>query len=95
MYGASGTGTTISALRLVGQRGSGWQRHVHAAAARFNSAVLPSNLVARWEWLPGQHRVPHLAAEPPDLGVADELINPGLWTARSPGDDIFVVESHC
>ncbi|MEX2284703.1 MAG: DUF5916 domain-containing protein [Gemmatimonadota bacterium] len=60
----------------------------------FNRLSFRSNLVLRWEWLPGSTAYLIWQQSRQDLGAAGELIRPrDLWDAsRAEGDNFFVVK---
>jgi hypothetical protein len=94
IYGASGTNTTIA-------RNSDGSRTVRDGtdsfalpALDFNRLSFRSNLVLRWEWLPGSTAFLVWQQNRQGLGEAGELVNPrDLWqAARATGDNIFVAK---
>jgi len=93
-YGASGTGTTItkdaSGVSTVNDGGTTFT----IPALDFQRLSFRSNLVLRWEWLPGSTAFLIWQQSRQDLGAAGQLIGPGaLWDAtRAAGDNFFVVK---
>ncbi|HJU72342.1 MAG TPA: DUF5916 domain-containing protein [Gemmatimonadaceae bacterium] len=93
-YGASGTGTTISkdasGVSTVTDGGSSFT----IPALDFNRLSFRSNLVLRWEWLPGSTAFLIWQQSRQDLGAAGQLVDPrDLWDAtRASGDNFFVVK---
>jgi hypothetical protein len=64
-------------------------------ALDFNRLSFRSNLVLRWEYLPGSTAYLIWQQSRADLGLAGQLINPrDLWdaTTRAAGDNLFVVK---
>jgi hypothetical protein len=63
-------------------------------ALDFNRLSFRSNLVLRWEYLPGSTAFLVWQQSRADIGAAGELINPrDLWTAtRATGDNLFVLK---
>ncbi len=64
-------------------------------ALDFNRLSFRSNLVLRWEYLPGSTAFLIWQQSRADLGAAGQLINPrDLWdaTTRAAGDNLFVVK---
>jgi hypothetical protein len=64
-------------------------------ALDFNRLSFRSNLVLRWEYLPGSTAYLIWQQSRQDLGLAGQLINPrDLWdaTTRAAGDNLFVVK---
>jgi hypothetical protein len=94
VYGTSGTGTTITHEA----NGSHTVRDVNETftlpALDFNRLSFRSNLVLRWEYLPGSTAFLIWQQSRADVGAAGALINPrDLWDAtRSAGDNLFVVK---
>jgi hypothetical protein len=93
-YGASGTGTTItrdtSGESTVNDGGSTFT----IPALDFQRLSFRSNLVLRWEWLPGSTAFLIWQQSRQDIGAAGQLIGPrDLWDAtRATGDNFFVVK---
>jgi hypothetical protein len=93
-YGAGGTGTTITkdagGVSTVTDGASSFT----IPALDFNRLSFRSNLVLRWEWLPGSTAFLIWQQSRQDQTAAGQLINPGnLWDAtRAPGDNFFVVK---
>jgi len=64
-------------------------------ALDFNRLSFRSNLVLRWEYLPGSTAYLIWQQSRADVGAAGQLINPrDLWdaTSRAAGDNLFVVK---
>jgi hypothetical protein len=93
-YGASGTGTTIakdaSGVSTVTDGGTSFT----IPALDFNRLSFRSNLVLRWEWLPGSTAFLIWQQSRQDFGAAGQLISPrDLWDAtQAAGDNFFVVK---
>jgi hypothetical protein len=91
-YGAAGTGTTIA-------RADDGSRTVVDGAERFTLPTLDfnrlsfrSNLVLRWEWLPGSTAFLIWQQSRQDTGAAGALIAPrDLWDATQAAGDNFLV----
>jgi len=94
VYGAGATGTTISrdtaGVSTVTDGGTTFT----IPALDFNRLSFRSNLVLRWEWLPGSTAYLIWQQSRQDLGAAGQLIDPrDLWDAtRAAGDNFFVVK---
>jgi hypothetical protein len=93
VYGAPGTGTTITS------DGSGYTiqdgaETITLPALDFNRLSFRSNLVFRWEWLPGSTAYLIWQQSREDLGPAGELVRPNdLWNStKAAGDNFFVVK---
>ena len=93
-YGAPGTGTTIatdaSGVSMVTDGGASFT----IPALDFNRLSFRSNLVLRWEWLPGSTAYLIWQQSRFDETRAGRLINPNdLWDATgAAGDNFFVVK---
>ena len=94
VYGASGTGTTISRDTSGGHTIIDGRDTLSLPPLDFNRLSFRSNLVLRWEWRPGSTAFLVWQQSRQDLGAAGQLINPGnLWDAtRAAGDNFFVVK---
>ncbi len=94
VYGAPGTNTTIATDTTGAHVVRDGAATFTLPALDFNRLSFRSNLVARWEWLPGSTAFLIWQQSRQNLGAAGQLINPrDLWTAaRSPGDNIFVLK---
>ena len=93
-YGAGGTGTTIvKDLAGVSTVTDGASTFT-IPALDFNRLSFRSNLVLRWEWLPGSTAFFIWQQSRQELGAAGQLINPrDLWDAtHSAGDNFLVVK---
>jgi hypothetical protein len=94
IYGASGTGTTITRQT----DGTSTVRDSAATftlpALDFNRLSFRSNLVLRWEWRPGSTAFFIWQQQRQDASAAGQLIDPrDLWgAARAPGDNVFAVK---
>ena len=93
VYGASGTGTTI-APDPAGWRVTDGAQTFTLPALDFNRLSFRSNLVLRWEWLPGS--TAYLIWQQSRQDETDErrLIGPrDVWNSiRTEGDNFFVVK---
>ena len=93
-YGASGTGTSIS------QDSAGVSRVTDGATTfaiprlDFNRLSFRSNLVMRWEWLPGSTAFLICQQSRQNQTPAGELVGPrDVWkSTQAAGDNIFVVK---
>jgi hypothetical protein len=94
VYGAEGTGTTVTT-------DTAGTRTVHDGAAAFALPVLDfnrlsfrSNGVLRWEWLPGSTAYFIWQQSRTGVGTPGQLINPQdlLDATRAPGDNVFAVK---
>lgn len=94
VYGASGTGTTITPDATGAHNVRDGSDTFTLPALDFNRLSFRSNLVLRWEWLPGSTAFLIWQQSRQDLGAAGELISPrNLWDAtRAAGDNFFVVK---
>ncbi len=93
VYGANGTGTTITSDSAGFTVRDGTQTFT-LPALDFNRLSFRSNLVLRWEWLPGSTAFLIWQQSRQDLGAVAELSRPrDLWDAtRAAGDNFFVVK---
>ena len=93
VYGASGTGTTITADSAGYTVREGTQSFT-LPALDFNRLSFRSNLVLRWEWLPGSTAFLIWQQSRSDLGTTPQLIRPGdlFDSARAAGDNFFVLK---
>ena len=93
VYGRAGTGTTISADSTGYIVRDGAQTFA-LPALDFERLSLRSNLVLRWEWLPGSTAFLIWQQNRQELDDAARLVQPrDLWNAaRAGGDNIFVVK---
>jgi hypothetical protein len=93
-YGASGTGTTIVRDSLGGHIVTEGADSVALQPLDFNRLSFRSNLVLRWEWMPGSTAFLVWQQSRQDNGAAGQLIRPrNLWDAtRAIGDNFFVVK---
>ena len=94
MYGRSGTGTTITTDASGKSTVRDGSDAFTLPALDFNRLSFRSNLVLRWEYLPGSTAFLIWQQSRADATVAGNLINPrDLWDAtRSAGDNFFVVK---
>jgi hypothetical protein len=94
VYGAEGTGTTIARAPDGGHTVRDGSDAFTLPALDFNRLSFRSNVVLRWEWLPGSTAFLIWQQSRQDLGAAGELVNPrDLWDAtRSAGDNFIVVK---
>jgi hypothetical protein len=93
-YGASGTGTTIAKDAAGATTVTDGASTFTIPALDFNRLSFRSNLVLRWEWLPGSTAFLIWQQSRRDETKAGQLINPGdLWdSTRAAGDNFFVVK---
>ncbi|HEV8363079.1 MAG TPA: DUF5916 domain-containing protein [Gemmatimonadaceae bacterium] len=93
-YGASGTGTTISKDASGASTVTDGGTTFTIPALDFQRLSFRSNLVLRWEWLPGSTAFLIWQQSRQDFGAAGQLIGPkDLWDAtRATGDNFFVVK---
>ena len=102
VYGTSGAGSTITHETNGSHTVRDANETFTLPALDFNRLSFRSNLVLRWEYLPGSTAFLIWQQSRQDTGAAGALINPrdtfsslsaGLWDAtRSAGDNIFVVK---
>ena len=94
MYGASGTGTTLTTERDGGHTVQDGGDAFTLPPLDFNRLSFRSNLVLRWEWRPGSTAFLVWQQNRQDLGASGALIKPrDLWDAtRAAGDNFFVVK---
>ena len=94
VYGASGTGTAITTDASGGHTVRDGSDSFTLPALDFNRLSFRSNLVLRWEYLPGSTAFLIWQQSRQDLGAAGQLINPrDLWNStRAAGDNIFVLK---
>jgi Domain of unknown function (DUF5916)/Carbohydrate family 9 binding domain-like len=93
-YGASGTGTTIVKDAAGAGTVTDGATTFTIPALDFNRLSLRSNLVLRWEWLPGSTAFLIWQQSRQHVGDAGRLVNPGdLWDAtRAAGDNFLVLK---
>ncbi len=93
-YGAAGSGTSILAKTDGSHTVTESADSFTIPALDFNRLSFRSNLVLRWEYLPGSTAYLIWQQSRQDLGLAGQLINPrDLYDAtRAPGDNLFVVK---
>jgi hypothetical protein len=93
-YGASGTGTTITKDAKGVSTVTDGTTSFTIPALDFNRLSFRSNLVLRWEWLPGSTAYLIWQQSRQDQTLAGRLINPNdLWDAtQAAGDNFFVVK---
>jgi hypothetical protein len=93
MYGAGGTGTSISRDSTGYSVRDGAQTFT-LPALDFKRLSFRSNLVLRWEWLPGSTAYLVWQQSRQDEDPAARLMNPrDLWDAtRTSGDNFFVLK---
>jgi hypothetical protein len=94
VYGAGGTGTTISTDASGVHHVTDGSATFTLPALDFNRLSFRSNLVLRWEWLPGSTAFLIWQQSRQDVGAAGALIGPrDLWdSTRAAGDNFFVVK---
>jgi hypothetical protein len=93
-YGASGTATTIARAEDGSHTVRDGAESFTLPALDFNRLSFRSNLVLRWEWLPGSTAFLIWQQSRQDQGAAGQLIAPrDLFDAtRSPGDNFLVAK---
>jgi hypothetical protein len=93
-YGAPGTGTTITQNANGSKTVTDGASTFTIPALDFNRLSFRSNLVLRWEWLPGSTAFLIWQQNRQDLGAEGTLVRPGdLWDAtRADGDNFFVLK---
>ena len=94
VYGARGTGTTFTPNANGGATVTDGTNTFSLPALDFQRLSFRSNLVLRWEWLPGSTAFLVWQQSRQGLGAAGSLIRPGdLWDAvRSDGDHFLVAK---
>ena len=94
VYGATGTGTTITHAADGSHRVTDGGTTFTIPALDFNRLSFRSNLVLRWEWRPGSTAYLIWQQSRQEVGPAGDLINPRhLWDAtRTAGDNFIVVK---
>jgi hypothetical protein len=93
-YGAAGTGTTITRAEDGSRTVTDGDESFTLPPLDFNRLSFRSNLVLRWEWLPGSTAFLIWQQSRQNLGAAGELIAPRhLWdSARAAGDNFLVAK---
>ncbi len=93
VYGRTGTGTSITADRTGYVVGDGAQTFT-LPGLDFNRLSFRSNIVLRWEWLPGSTAYFIWQQNRQDGDADTRLVRPrDLWdAARSSGDDILAIK---
>ena len=93
-YGAAGTGTTIVEDENGVSTVTDGATTFTIPQLDFNRLSFRSNLVLRWEWLPGSTAFLIWQQDRQGLTPNGELIGPGdVWNStKVPGDNIFVVK---
>jgi hypothetical protein len=93
VYGTSGSGTTIT-RDSTGYTVQDGAQTLRLPALDFNRLSFRSNLVLRWEWLPGSTAFLVWQQNRQEQDAAGRLVNPrDLWDAtRSHGDNLFVIK---
>ncbi len=93
VYGRA-AGTSISTASNGSQNVQDGSDSFTLPALDFNRLSFRSNLVLRWEYLPGSTAFLIWQQSRADVGAAGVLINPGdLWNStRAAGDNLFVVK---
>lgn len=93
-YGASGTGTTITRDSTGAATIRDGTSAFTLPALDFNRLSFRSNLVLRWEWLPGSTAFLIWQQRRADNGVAGQLVGPReLWgSARATGDNFIALK---
>ncbi len=93
-YGAAGSGSTITHETNGTHTVRDGADSLSLPALDFNRLSFRSNLVLRWEYLPGSTAFLIWQQSRQDLGAAGELINPRdlFDSTRAPGDNLFVVK---
>ena len=94
IYGRSGTGTTITTAASGTSTVSDGSNTFTLPALDFNRLSFRSNLVLRWEYLPGSTAFLIWQQSRADNTAAGTLINPRdlLDATRAAGDNFFVVK---
>ncbi|MEP6619584.1 MAG: DUF5916 domain-containing protein [bacterium] len=94
IYGAPSSGTAITAESNGTSTVRDGANTFVLPALGFNRLSFRSNLVLRWEYLPGSTAFLIWQQSRQDTGAAGQLINPrDLWDAtRAAGDNLFVVK---
>jgi len=94
IYGASGTGTTIEKDENGVSTVTDGATTFTIPQLDFNRLSFRSNLVLRWEWLPGSTAFLIWQQSREGQTPNGELIGPGdVWNSRKiPGDNIFVIK---
>ena len=93
-YGAPGTGTTITEDTAGVSTVTDGATTFKIPNLDFNRLSFRSNLVLRWEWLPGSTAFLIWQQSRQDQTSAGELIKPGdVWgSTQVPGDNFFVLK---
>jgi len=93
-YGAPGTGTTITEDTAGVSTVTDGATSFKIPQLDFNRLSFRSNLVLRWEWLPGSTAFFIWQQSRQNQTPAGELIKPGdVWSSTQiPGDNIFVLK---
>jgi hypothetical protein len=93
-YGAPGTGTSIVENAAGVSTVTDGARTFTIPQLDFNRLSFRSNLVFRWEWLPGSTAFLIWQQSRQDQTAAGQLINPrDVWSStQAPGDNFFVVK---
>ena len=93
IYGAPGSNATITETQSGYTVRDGTQSFT-LPQLDFSRLSFRSNLVLRWEWLPGSTAYLIWQQSRQDVGPATQLIRPGdLWDAtRAAGDNFFVIK---
>ena len=93
VYGASGTGTTITADAAGYTIRDGAQTFT-LPALDFNRLSFRSNLVLRWEWLPGSTAYLIWQQSRFNQDGTSQLVRPGdlFDSTRATGDNFFVIK---
>ena len=94
IYGERGTGTTITKGPTGASTITDGATTFTIPALDFNRLSFRSNLVLRWEWLPGSTAFLIWQQSRQDQTSAGELIKPGdVWgSTQVPGDNFFVLK---
>ncbi|MEJ7812447.1 MAG: DUF5916 domain-containing protein [Gemmatimonadaceae bacterium] len=94
LYGAAGTGTSITRAEDGSYSVSDGAVTFTLPALDFDRLSFRSNLVLRWEWLPGSTAFLIWQGSRQRLGAAGELVHPrDLWdAARTAGDNFLVAK---
>jgi hypothetical protein len=94
VYGAAGTSTTIVHQQNGTHTVTDGSDSFTLPALDFNRLSFRSNLVLRWEWLPGSTAFLIWQQSRQDRTAAGALIAPrNLWDAtRAAGDNFFVLK---
>jgi hypothetical protein len=93
-YGVSGTGTTISKNTAGASTVTDGATTFTIPQLDFNRLSFRSNLVLRWEWLPGSTAFLIWQQSRQDQTAAGQLVGPGdVWNStQAAGDNIFVLK---